>query len=185
MDKQSIESLEKLLKESIEDPMGIDEIHALFTAIAVGPSVVQPDKWLPLILGDDTEKMNEKRIQELIGLLLTFYNDTLRSIDEKKFVPIFRKSKDKKGIGDQNQNPSPWCISFFSAMHLHGEDWLKNKDGLLTALFPIAFFFEPEKLFNDLIHNKEKKTFSEIKEIMFDKIPDTVLELREFFGGGN
>ncbi len=92
---EEIEALEEfLMSESVpEGTMGVSMLDGLLTGIIVGPDLVPPSKWLPLVWGDEEGPVfeTEEEATRIFALFMRHMNDIARTFAEvpEEFEPLF------------------------------------------------------------------------------------------------
>src|SRR6266446_857448 len=131
-----LEALDAFLSSdrSPPDSMMLSDLDGFLTAIAVGPELVLPSEWLPLVWGGKApEFADEGEAKAVLGAIMARYNEILRQIADDTFDPIFWTARDGTLIA------TDWAEGFLQAIMLRMDAWdrlLKSKrDGQL--LIPI------------------------------------------------
>src|SRR5229473_3983958 len=104
--------------------MGIVTLDGFLSALAIGPELVPPSVWLPLVWGGEKEPVFESSAQaeRIIGILMRRFNDIRRMFGEAAtgFEPLLYTREvdgETKWIGDD------WCSGFMEAVDLSFDDW--------------------------------------------------------------
>jgi uncharacterized protein len=131
-----LEVLESFLMSDRSPPesMMLSDLDGFLTGIAVGPELVLPSEWLPLIWGGEApEFVDENEANAILGAIMGRYNEILRQIDDDTFDPVFWADRDGTLIA------ADWAEGFLLAIALRVEAWdrlFKSKhDG--QFLYPI------------------------------------------------
>jgi yecA family protein len=131
-----LEALDSFLMSdrSPSDSMMLSDLDGFLTGIAIGPELVLPSEWLPLIWGGDTpEFADEDEAKAILGAIMGRYNQILRRIADDTLDPIFWADRDGTLIA------ADWAEGFLQAIMLRADAWgclFKSKrDGQL--LLPI------------------------------------------------
>jgi len=119
---------------SPSDSMMLSDLDGFLTGIAIGPELVLPSEWLPLIWGGDApEFADEDEAKAILDAIMSRYNEILRRIADDTLDPIFWADRDGTLIAVD------WAEGFLQAIMLRADAWgslFKSKrDGQL--LFPI------------------------------------------------
>ncbi len=132
-----------------DDCMDIAMLHGFLTAIAIGPAIVRPSEWIPVIWGKgepEFESLEDaNRILQLVTRLL---NSTITILqdDPEEFAPILYEVDAVDG--ERNVGEEEWCEGFALGIQLRLEEWkpaLYN-DEAVSWLAPIAAFTDDEAL---------------------------------------
>jgi uncharacterized protein len=108
---------EFLMSDRAPGSMLLSELDGFLTGIAIGPEVLRPSEWLPLIWGgeepvfDDLDEANT-----IFGAITWRYNEILREIADDAPGPIFRSDGDDAIALD-------WAEGFLQAVILGLEAW--------------------------------------------------------------
>jgi uncharacterized protein len=136
LDQVDLEALDRFLMSdrSPSISMMLSDLDGFLTGIAIGPELVLPSEWLPLVWGGEApEFADESEAKAVLGAIMGRYNEILRQIDHDAFEPIFWAARDGTLIA------ADWAEGFLQAIMLRMDAWdrlLKSKrDGQL--LIPI------------------------------------------------
>ena len=136
LDQVDLEVLDRFLMSDRSPPisMMLSDLDGFLTGIAIGPELVLPSEWLPLVWGGEApEFADESEAKAVLGTIMGRYNEILRQIDHDAFEPIFWATRDGTLIA------ADWAEGFLQAIMLRMDAWdrlLKSKrDGQL--LIPI------------------------------------------------
>jgi uncharacterized protein len=136
IDRVDLETLDSFLMSdrSPPDSMMLSDLDGFLTGIAVGPELVLPSEWLPLIWGGEApEFADQDEAKAILGAIMDRYNEILRHIADDVFDPIFWADRDGTLIA------MDWAEGFLQAIMLRADAWeglFKSKrDGQL--LYPI------------------------------------------------
>jgi Uncharacterised protein family (UPF0149) len=92
IDRVDLEALDKFLMSdrAPQDSMMLSELDGFLTGIAIGPELVRPSEWLPLIWGGEApEFANLDEANAILGSIMARYNEILREIADHALAPIF------------------------------------------------------------------------------------------------
>jgi uncharacterized protein len=108
-----------------EECMDIVTLDGYLTALAIGPALVPPSVWLPLVWSDEKEPSFASPVEAeyMVGLLMRRYNDILRMFGEKGtgFEPLLYAQEvdgETESAGETN-----WCAGFMEAVDLSPDAW--------------------------------------------------------------
>ena len=140
------DQLDKILSDvwMPEGTRDMSALHGFFMAIAIGPNLMLPNEWLPLIFGGQLDVFQIFKsvdvAQEGINFVLRFYNQVMKEWEEPdEFRPLLYAIH----IYDREfYATDEWCLGFMRAV-LHGEDMWASifelpQDKELMAL-PVPF----------------------------------------------
>src|SRR3954469_18284136 len=79
-----LEALDRFLisDASPEDCMQISDLDGYLTGIAIGPELVMPSEWLPVVWGGEEPVFDDaEQARTVIGTIMSRYNEILRVLD--------------------------------------------------------------------------------------------------------
>jgi uncharacterized protein len=120
--------------ESPPDSMMLSDLDGFLTAIAVGPELVMPSEWLPVIWGDEEPIFaDEAQMQAVLGGILSRYNQIRHEITNGTFEPILWSDADGTAIG------TDWAEGFMQGVGLRATKWerLFRSEAGASLIFPI------------------------------------------------
>jgi uncharacterized protein len=135
-DRVDLELLDRFLssERSPSDGMMLSDLDGFLTGIAVGPEIVLPSEWLPLIWrGEAPEFADEAEAKAILGAIMARYNEILRQIADNDLDPVFWVDRDGTLIA------ADWAEGFLQAIMLRADAWgrlFKSKRNS-HLLFPI------------------------------------------------
>jgi uncharacterized protein len=136
LDHIDLEALDRFLMSdrSPSESMMLSDLDGFLTGIAVGPELVMPSEWLPVIWGGDAPEFADKaEAQAILGTIMGRYNEILRQIADDDLDPVFWADRGGTVIA------ADWAEGFLQAIMLRVDAWgplFKSKrDGQL--LIPI------------------------------------------------
>src|SRR5271155_2800765 len=92
LDKIDIDALEAFLESDRAPPdtMNLSELDGFLHGVAVGPELVLPSEWLPIVWGGETSNLadiGEAKI--VLGSIMGRYNEILKQIEDGQCRPMF------------------------------------------------------------------------------------------------
>lgn len=136
IDRVDLQALDEFLmsERSPPDSMALSELDGFITGIAIGPALIRPSEWLPLVWGGAAPKFaGLDDANAILGSLMARYNEILRQIGDDAFAPILWA--DDKGT----VSAMDWAEGFLQAIMLRADEWVplfnSRRDDKL--LFPI------------------------------------------------
>jgi uncharacterized protein len=136
IDRVDLGALETFLMSdhSPPDSMMLSELDGFLTGIAIGPELIRPSEWLPLIWGGAAPEFADlDEANAILGSLMARYNEILRDIADDALAPVFWADRNGTIIAME------WAEGFLQAIMLRAEAWeplfKSRRDGKL--LFPI------------------------------------------------
>jgi uncharacterized protein len=136
LDRVDLEALDRFLMSdrSPSESMMLSDLDGFLTGIAVGPELVMPSEWLPVIWGGDApEFADEAEAKAILGTIMGRYNEILRQIANDDLDPVFWAD------GGGTVIAADWAEGFLQAIMMRADAWeplFKSKrDGQL--LIPV------------------------------------------------
>ena len=100
--------------------MGLSDLDGFLTGLVVGPGLIPPSEWLPVIWGgEEPEFQTEVEMRTVIGTIMGRYNEVAAclSSDPDDFDPIFWEGPEGEVIA------SDWAGGFLDAVALRPQAW--------------------------------------------------------------
>ena len=172
------EALEAFLESdrSPPDSMLLSDLDGFLTGIAIGPELIMPSEWLPIVWGGEEPVFEDDREAEaVLGGIMSRFNEILRQVEEKTFEPILWTTSDDMVIA------ADWAEGFVTAIGLRQEAWdplFKAKDHALM-LFPILALCGDEN--GDSAFGLDAEADDEIWEEAPAVLPACVMAIAEFW----
>jgi uncharacterized protein len=103
-----------------EHSMGLSDLDGFLAGIAVGPELIMPSEWLPVVWGGAEpvfESVDEGR--DILGTIMGRYNEIIRTLDTAPgdFDPVFWEGPDGQAI------VTDWAAGFLDAVALRPRSW--------------------------------------------------------------
>ncbi len=163
--------------------MDISTLHGFLTAVAIGPGMMRPSEWLPVVWGDEESPEFESReeAERIFGLMMRLYNDILRVLRESpdEFYPIIHYEEKAPGT-EPRPDPENWCRGFMMGVALRSDDWtpfLTKEDGA-AILLPIFALADEQMMAEELGPEAAKKL---TRERLTEMIPLSVFTTYEYW----
>jgi uncharacterized protein len=164
--------------------MDISTLHGFLTAVAIGPGMVRPSEWLPVVWGDEESPEFESReeAERIFGVMMRLYNEILRTLRQSpdEFLPIIHE--EETADAEPRPNPENWCLGFMMGVALRPDDWtplFKKKYGA-TILFPIVALADEQMMVKELGPDARKEL---TRERLTEMIPSSVVSAYEHWLG--
>ena len=115
-----LDRLERLLVSDIfhEEAMPLDMLQGLFCAVGSAPDLIPPSSWLSVALGDHPVYKTAEQAQEILDLVMRFYNQTVQELDEGAGITLY-VFPDYEGEDDV----ATWCEGYLEGVVLSETDW--------------------------------------------------------------
>jgi len=170
----SLDDLDAYLSSDEAPPecMLLSDLDGFLTGLAVGPEVIPPSEWLPIVWGGEPPRFgDEGRAQAVHGAIMGRYNEIVRQIDEEMPQPILWRF-------DETVIAEDWASGFAQAIALRSRLWMKIvKSDAGMLLVPIMMLCEAETLFDDLDIEEEDQAIDEAIAIL----PATILAIADYW----
>lgn len=146
-----------------DDSMLLEEVDGFFAALICCPDRVPPGEYLPVLLGDDSERVRSletvAEAEDLMGLLTRHWNSVAGQLYEGEgFTPVLTYDESGQARGNA------WAIGFVRGMSLRPEAWeaVDEDDELAESLDPLMRLVEevgpPEGPAGDVIPEVERES---------------------------
>lgn len=178
IDPIDLETLDHFLasEHAPPDSMPLSDLDGFLTGIAVGPELVMPSEWLPLIFGGDAPAFaNQDEAKTILGAIRGRYNEILRQVGDNTCDPIF--------WADQNGTliAADWAEGFLQAIMLRMDAWgplFKSKrDSQL--LYPIMVLCGDEN--GESLLGIPREEEDRMMEVAAEFIPDSVIAIATYW----
>lgn len=175
-----LEELENfLLSEQVpEESMTLSELDGFLTALAVGPEIVPPSEWLPVVWqGEGPVFETPQDVERVLGLILALNARIIESIEQDELAPMF--NIEPQDDGSELMTPDGWCWGFMQGVMLRESAWkplLDSDDGEL--LDPIAMIAGGGR---ELPEFAEIQDSPEDYEEFLDMISGSALDMRDYW----
>jgi uncharacterized protein len=134
-----------LMSEQVpDDCMQLSDLDGFLTAVAIGPELVMPSEWLPVIWGDGAPEFETvEQAQHIINVIMVRYNDILHRLQGHPdgIEPLFWETPAGDVIAGD------WAEGFMDGVALRKDAWhpLFHSDEGAALLAPIlAFIHDPD-----------------------------------------
>jgi uncharacterized protein len=156
------------------DSMGLSDLDGFLTGLAVGPELVEPSAWLPLIWGgDEPEFATPEEGEAIVAIIMARYKEIIARLDAdlNGFDPVFLEGEEDQVI------VADWAAGFMDAVILRAKAWqpiLEDEEGraLMSPLLVLGSDNE-QPLFNaaPLPQNELQKVTADGANILMDTVP--------------
>ena len=103
-----------------DDSMGLSDLDGFLTGIVVGPEMILPSEWLPVIWGGEEPSFeSEAEMRTVLGAIMGRYNEIVAGLnrDPDELDPIFWEGPEGE------VSASDWAGGFLDAVALRREAW--------------------------------------------------------------
>lgn len=161
-----------------EDCMQLSDLDGFLTAVAIGPELIMPSEWLPVIWGEGEPVFeNTEDAESVIGAIMGRYNKILRLIQHEPdaYGPLFWETPDGHVVA------ADWAEGFMDGVGLRRNAWrpLLESDEGSELLAPITTFLHDEDG-NSLIEG-EPDELAELCRLATDLIVPSVQAINSYW----
>ena len=156
-----------------DDSMGLSDLDGFLTGIVVGPELILPSEWLPVIWGGEEPMFQtEHETRAVLGTIMGRYNEIVACLDTDPddFDPIFLEGPEGEVIA------SDWAAGFLDAVALRPMAWKPlmehDRAGILMA---------PLFLLNGDTEIDDAADENELMAEASDIIPTCIVGIHEFW----
>ena len=102
-----------------DEAMILSELSGYLAGVVTCPELIPPSEWLPIIWGEEPPLFeDENHAQQIMKLVMDFYNDTIKQLDSGYYTPIYGIDFDDTTIWES------WIEGFVAALALRIDSWL-------------------------------------------------------------
>jgi uncharacterized protein len=113
-----LDRLHLYLSELGDDAMLLSELDGYLAGVIVCPEMIQPSEWLPEVWGEGHAFESPEEAQELLPIVMAFYNDIARAIGRPRtYVPRLDADADGLAVWEL------WASGFGRALDLRPWAW--------------------------------------------------------------
>ncbi|MCK7499144.1 MAG: UPF0149 family protein [Comamonadaceae bacterium] len=186
MTESELDRLEQLLDSDLfqgEGPL-LDELQAMLCAIVSGPAVVMPNEWLPAVFGEHPAYESQAQAEEVITLVLRFYDDIAATLSEGKGISLILYPVSEEARNSTSRHgPTPICTAARSVPRTGTKLPASMREDLSELIEP--FFLLTGKLKEDaqaqgerwLSAAQEQRALAHARE----DLPELVTALHQFW----
>lgn len=124
---EELDQLEEYLTFECEsdDCMIMDFMDGFLHAIAIGPSTIMPQEWLPKVWGHESMMPPVESLEDmnrLVSLVMRHYNSIISKLEAKEAVvtPVWTTESYR---GKEYPNAEAWSVGFMEGVGLRHADW--------------------------------------------------------------
>ena len=103
-----------------DDSMGLSDLDGFLTGVVVGPELIPPSEWLPVVWGGaEPEFETQEEMRTVLGTIMGRYNEIAACFksDPDEFDPILWEGPEGEVIA------SDWAGGFLDAVALRPQAW--------------------------------------------------------------
>ncbi|NTU58604.1 MAG: UPF0149 family protein [Chlorobiaceae bacterium] len=170
-----------LFESGLEHPMELETLDGFLTAIIVGPDILMPSEWLPLVWdtsenGGSPQFQSTKQASRIIGIIMQLMNVIVYQLAEEpdEYEPLPDMIDYEDDVA-RRRATRLWCIGFIMGITMRERSWeplFRDKsEASSTTVISIA-----GGMFRDELQIDEEKEYE-----FWSSVPDAVLSIREFW----
>ncbi len=103
-----------------DDCMQLSDLDGFLTGVAIGPDLIMPSEWIPIIWqGGQPEFKDIEQAERIMGIIMARYNEIIHMMDDVPgaFEPIFYEAPDGRVLA------ADWAEGFMDAFGLRVDAW--------------------------------------------------------------
>jgi uncharacterized protein len=177
--ESEIEALDAFLMsdQTPDGCMMLSDLDGFLTGLAIGPELIAPSEWLPVVWGGGEEPVfdDAAQAQSILGAIMGRYNEILGQIADGFVEPIFMETPQGEVIA------SDWAEGFMRAVRLCAGAWerlIKSEEHGLSLIPILALCCDEHgESILDLTQDTEDRFFADGAEL----VSQAALEIAEFW----
>lgn len=166
LSEDEFDELEDFLRSDVtpEECMAMSELDGLLTAAVIGPELIQPSEWLPLVWGEtENDEMiweSDSQVQKYMGLLIRYMNSIAALFDTNP--QEFEALTYERTVGDKTVRViDEWCWGFMRTVLLRSDAWkpLFNDEDSIDCMTVVSLYGTKsgrEEIAKNLRNNHDK-----------------------------
>ena len=161
-----------------DDSMGLSDLDGFLTGIIVGPELILPSEWLPIIWGGaEPEFASDDEMRAVLGVIMARYNEIVACLkcNPDEFDPVFWEGPEGGLIA------SDWAAGFLDAVALRSQAWEPLLQDTQARLLMAPLFV----LSGDIEIRDDAVDENELLATAAEMIPDSILGIQNFWHGLN
>ena len=169
-----------------EEAMTVNSMDGFLHAIAIGPTNIHPQLWLPYLLGDQ-EVMPEagKRlasIEHFVNLVMRHFNSIITNIEAGEMRPLWSTIVYRGRTYDEAR---AWSYGFIEGVKLSGKDWkplltTPQGESWIASILRLSDSLTQEIEGNEVDKDELAKTPARRHKLALD-IPQSVFEIHNYW----
>ena len=167
--------------ESPPNSMMLSDLDGFLTSVAIGPEVILPSEWLPVLWGGGAPEFKDQmQAQRIMETILGRYSEILSTLqtDPDALEPIFWSKDDGTVIVED------WAMGFLDGIQLRLKQWVPllkpGKQGGLIV--PIAMhWFDKD---GENVHEANIGTIDKVLDDAPDLIRQAVIDIHAYWRAG-
>jgi uncharacterized protein len=184
LDEADIMELDELLSAlQNDDGLRLDAAQGLLAALSVGPEPVQPERWLPMVLGKTPTMDSPEQAQRLLELLVRLKRSVDYCIEHYAFEPIFAEHMDADE--EVHVDAGGWCEGFSMGIDLLADVWeaqMVADDSLIELLSPIVALGVDDGAFSEISDHHVAPLSEAEREDLMQQLPRVLSDVQHYWG---
>ncbi len=161
--------------------MGLSDLDGFLAGVAVGPELVVPSGWMPVVWGGAEPAFGSvEEARDILGAIMGRYNEIVRALDAApdEFDPVFWEGPDGEAIA------ADWAAGFLDAILLRPKAWepLVRHSEARALIVPLLVLgaHDPERLpFG--VRPPPREQVEALRAVGAEIIPDCVVGIHGFW----
>jgi len=154
--------------------MGLSDLDGFLTGLVVGPELIMPSDWLPLVWGGDEPELDSlDEANAILGTVMARYNEIIAQLDTDpdSFDPVFLEGSEGQVI------VTDWAAGFMDAVILRSKAWapiLKDEEGRALMLPLLVLGSDDDQPLFDATpfpDDEVEKLLADGADIIMDAVP--------------
>jgi uncharacterized protein len=183
INQEEIERLDDYLNilSTPDYEMSVDKLDGLLHAVAIGPTTLTPNQWLPCIWGGNVkfpEMLSQTKTIDMMGLIFKRYNYIISGFEQPTpFInPIYTEVEYRN---KEYSDPLCWVWGFRKGVELTKNDWKPLLESEIGNKW-----FEPIHLFTsqEVLEKEFEKVKTPVRRSKFcEKIENSILNIHQYW----
>jgi uncharacterized protein len=182
-DEEDLHELDQLLQILRNaDALKLDAAQGLLCALLVGPKPLEPQQWLPAIVGQEPHVEDPQALQVLCERLVQYLSALESAFDYHVFEPIFAERSDDEG--ETELEVGGWCQGFSMGVDLLANDWeaqMQRDPSLIELLSPVVALGVDDGVFSEVMDPDVAALSEAEREELIRDLPNRLLDVRDYW----
>src|SRR5258706_10821710 len=118
--ESDIEALDAFLlsDQAPDDCMMVSDLDGFLTGLAIGPELIMPSEWLPVVWGGEEPVFDDTaQAQTVLGAIMRRYNEILEQVGHGLIEPVFMETPAGEVVA------ADWAEGFMRAVSMRPGAW--------------------------------------------------------------
>jgi uncharacterized protein len=183
LDEEDLLELDGLLRKlENADALTLDGAQGLLCALAVSPKPLDPEIWLPAILGENPVMPDADSAQELVRGLIRFAQSIDTALEYHALDPILAEVHDESG--NSEIDVGGWCQGFSMGIDLQSDAWEQQMQAdpqLIEILSPIVALGVDDGVFAEVLDPEIAPLGDAEREELIRELPNLLSDVRDYW----